>query len=118
MLKSVFSLAMLAGTLFALLNATGCGPPSLEPKRRPPGVPSDALWAGGADGGAYVRCTVDNVRDVNLCTVWNDNTGYSSGPGSYRLGQENRAATLSELKIIGAANDSIYLQGRLILKRQ
>jgi len=118
MLKSAFSLAMLFGTLFVILSATGCGPYSLEPKTRPPGVPSDALWVGGADGGAYVRCAVDNIRDVDLCTVWNDNNGYSRGPGSYRLEQANRAATPSELKFIGAANDSIYLEGGLILKRQ
>lgn len=118
MLKSAVSSPMLVGTLFAILSATGCDPHSLEPKTRPPGVPSDALWAGGADGGAYVRCTVDNIRNVNLCTVWNDNTGYSSGPSSYRLGEQNRSATLSELRIIGAGGDFIYLQGGLILKRQ
>jgi len=90
----------------------------MEPKTRPPDVPSDAVWAGGADGGAYVRCTIDDVRDVNVCTVWNDNTGYSSGPGFYRLEQKNRAATLTELRIIGAGSDFIYLKGGLILKRQ
>ena len=118
MLKLVRSFPVMMVMLFAILSATGCGPHSLEPRTRPPGVPNDAVWAGGADGGAYVRCTVDKGRDVNLCTVWNDNTGYSSGLGSYRLKQENRAATLSELRIIGAVNDSIYLQGGLILKRQ
>ncbi len=31
--------------------------------------------------------------------------------------KENRAATVSELRITGAANEFIYLQGGLVLKR-
>jgi hypothetical protein len=106
------------GTFFLMINLLACRQPaSFEPKPRPSSVPSDALWAGGADGGAYVRCTVDVIQDVNLCTVWNDYTGRSSGLGRYRLEKENRAATESELKITGATTEFIYLQGGLALKR-
>jgi hypothetical protein len=106
------------GTFFLMLNLLACRQPaSLEPKTRPSGVPGDAVWAGGADGGAYVRCTADVIHDVNLCTVWNDYTGGSIGPGKYRLEKENRAATVSELRITGAVNEFIYLQGGLVLKR-
>ena len=117
-LKLVLSLTVTVAMLMAVLSAMGCGPCSLEPKTRPPGVPNDAVWAGGGDGGAYVRCTVDNIRDVNLCSVWNDYTGYTSGVSSYKLRPQNRAAKLSELRILGAVDDSIYLQGGLILKVQ
>jgi hypothetical protein len=48
----------------------GCGDGRLEPAKRPANVPETAVWAGGADGGAYVLCTVDAVLDANRCTVW------------------------------------------------
>jgi hypothetical protein len=76
---------------------------SLEPKKRPPGVPSEAVWAGGADGGAYVHCAIDRQNNVDKCTVWNDFTGESVS-GDYVLLKEHRAATESELKFTGAAN--------------
>jgi len=76
------------------------------------------MWAGGADGGAYVQCSLDTARDVDRCTVWNDYTGQTVGPGDYRLAKEHRAATASELKITGAVDESIFLQNGLILIRQ
>jgi len=97
---------------------TACRQPAtLEPKTRPSRVPSNAVWAGGADGGAYVRCSVDAVRNVNPCTVWNDNTGESVS-GDYRLTKENRAASESELTITGAVNEFIFLENGKLLKRQ
>jgi hypothetical protein len=96
---------------------SGCGP-AAPLKIRPSGVPSDALWVGGADGGAYVRCTVDYVLDVNPCSVWNDYTGQLGESGNYRLDKENRAATQSELKIsFPDFGGSIYLEHGLVLKR-
>jgi hypothetical protein len=94
---------------------TACSDGRLEPKVRPSNVPSSAVWAGGADGGAYLRCSVDAKRNVDLCEVWNDNTGYSAGQRDYQLEKEHRAATNSELKFLGAANDSIYLAGDRVL---
>jgi hypothetical protein len=38
--------------------------------------------------------------------------------GDYRLVKENRAANASELKFLGAAGDSIYLQNGLVLTHQ
>jgi hypothetical protein len=105
------------GVAVLILSTCGCGPAELRPKTRPQGVPSDALWAGGADGGAYVRCTVDPARNANLCSVWNDYTGDLVESGYYRLQKEGRAATLSELHFSGAdLGGSIYLEGGLILE--
>jgi hypothetical protein len=95
-----------------------CGPAKLEPAKRPATVPGDAVWAGGADGGAYVKCSLDAARDVDRCSVWNDNTGDTAGPGDYKLEEQHRAATAAELKFTGAVNESIYLQNGLTLKRQ
>jgi hypothetical protein len=102
-----------------MLNFCGCRQPaSWEPKTRPSGVPSDARWVGGADGGAYVRCSVDAAHDVNPCSVWNDYTGKLVESGNYRLLKEGRAAKESELRItFPDFGGLIYLQGGLILKR-
>ena len=97
----------------------GCdGPAELRPKNPPVGVPVDATWAGGADGGAYIKCSFDADRKVDSCSVWNDFTGYSSGPHDYLLVKEHRAAMNSELQYIGAGGDSIFLQHGLVLQRR
>jgi hypothetical protein len=96
-----------------------CGKPAeLRPDHRPIGVPSDAVWAGGADGGAYIKCTADSTRNVDRCSVWNDFTGASTGPHDYSLFKEHRAAKDLELEYTGAVNDSIYLRNGLILQRR
>jgi hypothetical protein len=104
---------------FALvLPVLSCGPAELKPTKRPAGVPADAVWAGGADGGAYILCSLDGARGVDRCSVWNDYTGKTDGPGDYQLEKEHRAATNAELKFTGAANELIFLQNGLVLRRQ
>jgi hypothetical protein len=107
------------GSIALVLSVCGCGPTATrEPKTRPAGVPSNAQWAGGADGGAYVSCSIDAIRDVNPCSVWNDYTGQLVESGNYRLVHEGRAAKESELRItFSDFGGSIYLQGGLVLKR-
>lgn len=61
---------MLAG----LAEAVGFGTKVSEPAR-PATVPETAIWAGGADGGAWIECVVDESENANWCTVWNDQTG-------------------------------------------
>jgi len=105
--------------IFALtVTFSACGPASLEPRKRPSGVPNTAVWAGGADGGCYVQCSVDTERNVNRCKVWNDFTGELEVSGDYRLVNEDRAAKETELKFTGAVNEFIYLAGGKILKRR
>jgi hypothetical protein len=57
-------------------------------------------------------------RNVDRCSIWNDFTGQSTGPEDYMLLREHRAATDSELQYTGAANDSIFLQHGMILRRR
>ena len=45
-------------------------------------------------------------------------TGQSTWPQDYMLLREHRAATDSELQYTGAANDSIFLQHGMILRRR
>ena len=111
----------LAAAVYLVLSTSlvSCGKPAeLRPQHRPAEVPIDAVWAGGADGGAYIKCTVDAVRNVDRCSIWNDFTGQSIGPQDYVLLRENRAATESELQYTGAATDSIFLQHGMILRRR
>ena len=115
--KRVSLLAFAA--IVMILCTCGCGPAApLKPKTRPQGVPTAALWVGGADGGAYVLCSVDTARNVNPCSVWNDYAGDLVESGNYRLSKEGRAATQSELQIsFPDFNGLIYLNGGLVLKR-
>lgn len=107
------AISVLLAALFSCHRAA-----SLEPTRRPSGVPGTAVWAGGADGGAYIKCTVNKDRNVNPCTVWNDYTGQVAESGEFRLARENRAATVAELRFRGVAGGVIFLEGNLMLNLQ
>lgn len=74
----------------------GCGNEG-HPPERPQGVPSEAVWAGGLDGGSFVLCQIDLTRKVNTCTVYNDFSGQVVEHGDFRLKGEDRAARLEEL---------------------
>lgn len=98
---------MIAGPMWVLvcivvtllsIAATSCGDSGQPPQARPRGVPKEAIWAGGLDGGSYISCTVDLVRNVNFCRVWNDYSGDIVEHGEYRLRRAGRAASKSELR--------------------
>jgi hypothetical protein len=84
-----------------VVATTSCGPAQLKPAKRPSGVPANAVWAGGADRGAYVRCSLDEQREVDKCIVWKDYNGETDGLKDYRLEKEHRAASVDELKFTG-----------------
>ncbi len=75
----------------------GCGS-SPRPPKRPAGVPVNAVWAGGVDGGSFIFCDIDRGWDVNTCSVYNDYTGEIMERGDFRLKAESRAARAEELK--------------------
>ena len=77
--------------------AVSCGYRKVPPDR-PTNVPAQAVWAGGLDGGSFVHCEVDSSRDVNKCTVYNEDTGQVMEQGDFRLKTEGRAARVEELK--------------------
>jgi hypothetical protein len=110
-------LATLGAILSAITICIGCQDAELRPAYYPSGVPSYAVWSGGADGGAYISCTANLPRNTNYCRVWNDNTGQLGGAGDYQLENEHRGATQDELKYRGAGgNGEIYLENNLTLK--
>src|SRR6266702_857354 len=108
---SSMKITALAITLSAITLCAGCKDAELRPANYPAGVPSYAVWAGGADGGSYISCTVDQPRNVNYCRVWNDYTGQLVESGDYQFLDQHRLATQDELKYRGADfNGEIYLQ--------
>lgn len=68
------------------------------PSHRPKGVPLNAVWAGGLDGGSYFLCVVDKEKRVNPCTVWNEETGSVIVSGDFWVSGQDRAAIAEELK--------------------
>ena len=86
------------------------------PPAKPEGVPSEAVWAGGPDGGSFVFCDVDSRKGVNHCKVWNDVNGQLVESGEYRLLKEGRAAEPSELAYAWADRAGwIGLKGGFVL---
>jgi hypothetical protein len=91
----------------------------LRPPKRPEGIPLEASWAGGIDGGGWVLCQADEPpTDCNLCTIWNEE-GDAFEPIHYRLRDRdrnlNRAARASELHYTYVTGEQIGLQGGLEL---
>ena len=56
---------------------------------RPPKVPHNSVWAGGLDGGAWIRCDRISKKPwgpVFKCTTYNDQTGEVWSRGLYVVG--------------------------------
>jgi hypothetical protein len=104
--------------LFLIWYLMGPAKP-MVPKHRPNGVPANAVWVGGADGGAYVRCSIDRVINVDRCEVWNDSTGKLAEAGEYILRGHARAATEDELRTVSFPDfdGHIYLSDNMVLDR-
>jgi hypothetical protein len=63
------------------MTLASCRP---SPPPRPAAVPPAAVWAGGVDGGSWVRCTKIEAG-VYDCTVYDDYRGAVLAAGLYRL---------------------------------
>ena len=74
-------LSRLLGVL-ALTAACHQGPPA-----RPAAVPADAIWLGGAKGGAWIRCEelTKEPQTGYSCTTYHETSGDVWTQGEYRL---------------------------------
>ncbi len=88
-----------------------------SPPPRPSAVPATAVWAGGVDGGAWIDCSVDSLRNVNPCTVYHEKTGEIWAKGAYLLRDAQRAATREELTFEAFDGDVIHLRNGKVLTR-
>jgi hypothetical protein len=113
-MKRCTDLFLLALGALLLSSIVACKNAELRPKVRPAAVPTSAIWAGGADGGAYFECTTDKY--VNHCTIWNDYTGQFR-KASFVLKKQNRPATSEELRYTGNDGKNIYLENGLVLRQ-
>jgi hypothetical protein len=100
--------------LFLVSVSLGCG--RAENRTRPTNVPSDAVWAGGPDGGCWVKCNVDEAQNVNHCIAYLDPTGQVMQRGAYRLRAQARAATAAELTYQWCDGTLIGLAKNLVLE--
>lgn len=69
------------GFVIAVVALLGCRHPPSPPKRAS-GVPPDATWAGGVDGGSWAVCNLTPLGV--LCTIYNENTGEVWARGHFR----------------------------------
>ncbi len=85
------------------------------PPARMSGVPSEAAWAGGVDGGGWVLCLTTSPK-YNTCTIY-DEEGRTLGPTRYVLKSTGEAAKADQLKYTYVTGQAIGLQGGLELQR-
>ena len=84
------------------------------PPPRARGVPIDAVWAGGVDGGAWILCKA--VESRNYCSVYNDHTGNIWARGYFLLRGEKRGVSERELTYNSFDGESIHLtDGRSLI---
>lgn len=84
-----------------LLNISACQPNGsmndCAPPERLPAIPKTAVWAGGVDGGAWIRCLLDQEKNANWCTVWDDQDGHVSARTYYVLRKTGAPVPESDL---------------------
>lgn len=80
-------LAMLSPFVLALAAASACVTTTIEPPPRPSGVPAEAIWVGGADGGVFVVVTASGAGPEGTYVVkaYADATGETVFDGHMRL---------------------------------
>ena len=82
---------------------------------RLPSIPETAVWAGGADGGAWIECFLDMEKSANWCTVWDDRNGHVRARTFYVLRDTGEPVTETELKYLSFSGVEIELaDGRLL----
>lgn len=105
---------LVAITLLFSLGLGGCSYDYAVP-RRLPGISEGAAWTGGPDGGSWIECFLDQGKNANWCTMWDDQIGDVIARTFFVLRDSGEPATLDELK--GAFFDGMYVtltDGRLL----
>lgn len=76
-----------AVAMSSLLAACQCQVQSTEPTPppRPSGVPAQAIWAGGIDGGDFIVLSPATGDGIYLAKIYNDHSGDLEFSGKLRL---------------------------------
>jgi hypothetical protein len=94
------------GFVVATLVLSGCRKhPS--PPRRASGIPADATWAGGVDGGSWAVCKPTPAGV--LCTIYDENTGEVWARGHFR-DAHGAPVVASEIVFDGYDGQSVQLK--------
>jgi hypothetical protein len=101
-------LATAASIAIGLACRSASGPP-----RRATGVPAAAVWAGGADGGAWILCQPGGVS--NDCEVY-DEDGSLMLRGQFIVAGAHRAASRAELRYTACDGERIFLANGSVLE--
>lgn len=73
-------------TAVVCLVAAACGEGRVSAPARPASVPATAVWAGGADGGAWLDCVaLERTPNRYRCTAYEDHAGSVWAEGEYVL---------------------------------
>lgn len=119
--RARLALRWTAGASLAL--AAACDPASPTPPARRAGTPADAVWAGGVDGGDWIRCRPTDARELRYaCQIYNDYSGALVASGEFLLRRESDDTSYSaqEFPRVAAAPDSLrysHFDGEVIRLR-
>ena len=91
----VVAVAVVAATRPIYLVGVACG--LWQPLSRPAGVSARARYVETLKSAGWFECSVDRVKDVDVCRVW-DRAAKLVAFGKYRLDGALRAATAAELR--------------------
>jgi hypothetical protein len=72
-------------------------------------VPPDAVWAGGVDGGAWIRCE-ERTSTEYFCAVYNDITGDVWARGRFAIHGSGEARSARVLQYDGFDGELVYLR--------
>jgi hypothetical protein len=76
-------------------------------------VPAEAVWAGGADGGAWIHCTEEGTGNRNSCVVFDDITGRVLVRGDFVLKGMQHGVPVRDLRYGGFdGQDILLMDGR------
>lgn len=85
------------------------------PPPRPRGVPEAAVWAGGVDGGSFIKCTFEPADSLNKCSVYNDYTGRLEVDGLFRISGPSKADDVGNFTYSAFDGRRIYLKDGSVL---
>lgn len=85
------------------------------PPPRPEGVPNTAVWAGGVDGGSFIRCSFESGDSLNRCSVYNDYTGRLEAQGPFKISGPSRAEDFNRFAYSAFDGKRIYLKDGSVL---
>ncbi len=90
-------------SLIPALVALACG---IQPPPRPVGVPTEAVWAGGSDGGAWIGCKWQTNEPTTSysCTTYSDSNGRIWAEGQFVLARSAQPSNASKRRFVAVVD--------------